>query len=408
MRHVDLREFETAERVSLSFEERDALLGLDADLTITPVRGAEDAYNVRPSFRVGAMQVGDLAVRIRPKVDISRVMFLLSYAFDPKHWRDSGFAFDEDVDLLEAMLPGFLAKLHTAFGRGVLQGYRVEEEALSTVRGRIRFDDQIRYRQGLFPPIEVRFDEFTEDIEENRVLKAAIERLRHLRLRSPKMRTQLGRNAQLLENVAHVEYPRGRFPEFTWTRLNNRYRPAVQLSELILRSRSWDLRHGHTSATAFLVDMTDLFENFVVTALREKLHLDAARFPQGAKGRGLWLDQDRRVRLKPDISWWEAGECLFIGDAKYKRINVPGVKHADIYQLLAYCVATELPGGLLIYAKGEGDPATHVVRHLDKELHVIALDLEQSPDAILHQFDDIALRIRHLRARGLSAREAAA
>jgi 5-methylcytosine-specific restriction enzyme subunit McrC len=50
------------------------------------------------------------------------------------------------------------------------------------VRGSIRFDERVRKRFGIPLPVEVRFDEFTEDILENRLLKAA---LRLLRRRSP-------------------------------------------------------------------------------------------------------------------------------------------------------------------------------------------------------------------------------
>ena len=49
------------------------------------------------------------------------------------------------------MIP-FVAAVTRALPRGVLQGYRSEEDALPTVRGRIRFDEQIKRRYGRFPP----------------------------------------------------------------------------------------------------------------------------------------------------------------------------------------------------------------------------------------------------------------
>ena len=62
-----------------------------------------------------------------------------------------------------------IAAARRAFGRGLLRGYLTEEEALHTVRGRIRFDEQIRRRYGIPLPVELRFDEFTEDILANRL-----------------------------------------------------------------------------------------------------------------------------------------------------------------------------------------------------------------------------------------------
>ena len=60
----------------------------------------------------------------------------------------------------------------------LLHGYREEEDALQTVRGRIRLDDQMRRRPGFLLPVEVRYDEFTDDILENRLVKAAVVRLK--------------------------------------------------------------------------------------------------------------------------------------------------------------------------------------------------------------------------------------
>ena len=67
------------------------------------------------------------------------------------------------------------------------------------------------------------------------------------------------------------------------------------------------------------------------------------------------LDETGRVRLKPDLVWREGAACVFVGDAKYKNITDERVPNSDLYQLLAYTTALNLPGGLLIYAEGEAD-----------------------------------------------------
>ena len=138
------------------------------------------------------------------------------------------------------------------------------------------------------------------------------------------------------------------------------------------------------SAAAFLLDMSKVFETFVVTALREELGLTDRQFPQEARGRRLHLDAGKRLVLKPDLSWWEAGECLFVGDVKYKRTpETSGVLHPDVYQLLAYTTATGLPDGLLVYAAAAGEAQENVYRvaAADKDLQTVNLDLDQEPDA---------------------------
>jgi len=413
MRREYLREHELRERLPLDSRERDTLIRLLRGAQITPTPGAEGLYDVRPGSYVGALALGDdLQVIVRPKLHVAEVMFLISYAIDPSawadpfaHWRDELVALDERAELYEAIVPSFLRHLNRALGRGVLQGYRVEEEALLTVRGRIRFDEQIRRRLGVPLPIEVSFDEFTEDIELNRILRAAVARVASLPLRRREHREGLRTVDAALERVALVRY-RQAPPVPPFTRLNEHYRGAIELACLILDGSRFELRGGEVASHAFLIDMNRVFERFALVALREALGLDTQTFPAGAAGRRLHLD-DRLpalIDLEPDLSWWESdGRPSFVGDLKYKRTQVDEVKHADVYQLLAYTIATDLPAGLLVYAAGEADSGTHVVRHAGKRLEVRTLDISGRPDQVLARVRELAMRIRELRTEGRRA-----
>ena len=202
---------------------------------------------------------------------------------------------------------------------------------------------------------------------------------------------------QVLAHVTEVEYPRIAIPQVSFNRLNRHYEPAVLLARLILRSTSIELRRGGLRASSFLVDMNKVFEDFMVRALRETLGVTEPEFPQGASGRRMFLDCDGKVRLEPDLSWWRGGRCVFVGDLKYKKARDQRVPNADIYQLLAYTIAADLAGGLLVYAQGEKPPTVHTVRHAGKRLEVMAIDLSGAPEQILAEADRIAGRIRSMR-----------
>ena len=101
--------------------------------------------------------------------------------------------------------------------------------------------------------------------------------------------------------------------------------------------------------------------------------------------------------LEPDISWWERNDCSFVGDVKYKKVNVAGIKHPDIYQLLSYTIGADVPQGLLIYAAGESEPRTHDILLAGKKLTVVSLDLAGGPDQILRQIDSLSQEIRQQR-----------
>jgi 5-methylcytosine-specific restriction enzyme subunit McrC len=92
-----------------------------------------------------------------------------------------------------------------------------------------------------------------------------------------------------------------------------------------------------------------------------------------------------------------------VGDVKYKRVNAAGIKHPDLYQLLAYTIAADLPCGLLVYAAGEGEPITHEVVEVEKRLEVVTLDLSGGPDEILEQVRVVADRIHEIARAGTGA-----
>ncbi len=401
MRHLTLREHQTEPEIELSLAERDLLRELVPSLLITPSVGRENCYDLRPGSHVGAVNLGSLSIAILPKIPVSRTMFLISYALAPDSWTERGFDFSEERSLVEAIVPGFVRQVRVALNRGPLESYRTEEASLNTMRGRVRVGDQLRRRYGAYPPVEVTYDEFTEDIEENRLIKAALHRLARMRMRSSAAKRSLRRFDSTLERVRLMSYDPRRLPEVRYTRLNEHYRPAVELAKLILRSGSFELRHGSTRASAFLLDMNAVFENFVVVALREALGATERAFPQGSRGRRLYLDGNRRILLQPDISWW-ADTCTFVGDVKYKEVPPGGVIHSDLYQLLAYVIACGLPGGLLIYGSGVASTVHEAVR-AGRTLEVASMDLSNSPESILQQVQDLSDRVKALRARSDAA-----
>ena len=102
------------------------------------------------------------------------------------------------------------------------------------------------------------------------------------------------------------------------------------------------------------------------------------------------------MHLKPDLTWHHGSSLVFVGDAKYKNL-AGGLPNADIYQMLAYVTAADLPGGLLIYAKGEAEPAIFNLRGSRRRLEVVALDLSGTLDDVLGRLSAIAHRVKALR-----------
>jgi 5-methylcytosine-specific restriction enzyme subunit McrC len=166
-------------------------------------------------------------------------------------------------------------------------------------------------------------------------------------------------------------------PPWQPTRLNARYHAALRLAELVLRATSVDHDSGVVAVNGFLLDMPQLFEDFVTTALKESL--EPAFGGQVVAQSRHYLDVAGKVLLKPDIIWRRNGVTAAVIDAKYKAEKPSGYPNADLYQLLAYCTVLGLQTGHLVYAAGNEEPATHLVRQAGTEIVCHALDLSAPP-----------------------------
>ena len=193
-----------------------------------------------------------------------------------------------------------------------------------------------------------------------------------------------------------------------FTRLNEHYRPALKLARLILTNFTLQDRHGDTAASAFMLDMNQLFEDFVTARLQRALRGKLEVAPQ----RRLYLDVERQVQIRPDLTFRRAGEAVGVADVKYKftaedsrfASGETAGRHSDYYQLLAYATALDLSEGTLIYcadasedestsqqaSTGSLATSTITVKNIGKRLHAVAIDLSGSPGDIDAQITALA------------------
>lgn len=407
MRQIDLREYEWKGPITLCPAERATLLNLNKgelkqSLTIEQVIGSSDSYRLRSAAIVGAVEAGNLSLLIRPKIAIAQLLSLACYAMGHFRQQENPFNFAERETLPDALALSLNFMARRAFARGLLHGYRARAESLYTVRGRIRFDEQLRRRFSIPLPVAVRYNEFTDDILENRLIKAAADRLSRLRLHSTPARSGLAWVVGNLDSVSLSEYPAAAVPEVKFDRLNEHYRDVVGLSRLILRHSAFEATRGEVRAAGFLMDMNRVFQEFVTVALREVLGLSVNTLSE--KWVGTLDEGDKgeagKVWIRPDLVWREGGGYSFVGDVKYKNLTDKSVPEEDLYQLLAYVTALDLPGGMLIYAQGEAEVADYTVRHSGKTLKVAALDLSGNLEQTLGRVRELAGQIKALRIGG--------
>jgi 5-methylcytosine-specific restriction enzyme subunit McrC len=386
---IELTELGEPVEVSLTTGQA-RLLAASGVVSAVPAFDRPGRWLVGPAGKVGAARVGDLTVAITPKVEIARLLFLLGYSAHGPAWQPSAVDVGTADDLVPAIAAALWRQLARAIHQGLLPGYVTVEESSPVLRGRLRESAQLAARHGLPLPLEIRHDEFTVDIAENQILRTAAERM----LLVPRVDDESRRMfRRLLRDFADVSsIPRGDpIPAWLPTRLNSRYHAALRLAELVLRATSVEHAAGTVAVNGFLIDMPQLFQDFVTVALREAL--------EGAYGGRLaaeplhHFDEAGRVRLYPDIVWHIGGAPVAVIDAKYKAEKPRGYPNADLYQMLAYCTVLGLRTGHLVYARGNEEASRHVVRLSGVQIICHALGLDQPPGPLLDEIEDLGRKI---------------
>lgn len=304
---------------------------------------------------VGGFTLGDLRIIVRPKIKPENLFFLLEVGLPSEAWQAEAIDYATNDELLPALVSFFARTAETTLARGLFHHYRHEEDDLLALRGRIDFARQFR-RGGVLVPMACSWDDFTADVDENRCLTAAV----RLALRVPDVphddRRRLRRLLGALDGVAEptVTMALDSLDRIQYSRLNEHYRPAHRLARLILANCTLQDQHGDTAASAFMLDMNQLFEDFMTARLQRAL---SGRLDVRAQTRP-YLDDERQVQIKPDLTFRHRGETVGVADLKYKLAGAdtsttgaagPLARHGDYYQLLAYTTALNLGEGTLIY-----------------------------------------------------------
>lgn len=363
-----LHEYESV-TLSLQRDQAEALQSTGF-VTVTPVSG--NLWRITAGWHVGTIVVGDLTLLIRPKIRPENLFLLLEPGLPPQAWGQDVTNYASSPNLLLAVIGFFARTVETTLGRGLVRSYRERREALPALRGRIDLGESFT-RAGLLTPIPSQFDDFTEDILENQIIKATIRQVLKVPRVSPQDRQRLLRELVALEGVSDVRIRAADTESVQITRLNDHYVSALRLAQLILANLTLVDTHGSTSTMTFMLDMNDLFQRFVTGRLRGELRGQLSVIAEPID----YLDEKRTIVLKPDLAFNKRGETVYVGDIKYKLSNGARASNSDYYQLLAYTTALELDGGILIYCRGSGEQTERstTVRSTGKKLSVRAIDL---------------------------------
>ena len=340
------------------------------------------ARTARPSLQagqvVGVLAVPGASVEILPKIDRpdgavrKALVHMLSVAYGLPV-EDSEFArlATQDETLLEFLVGVFADRLLTAVRRGLPHRYRRQQDDLPLLRGKLDIRRQIT-RHLLRPDIlACSFDELSVDTPLNRVMKAAVVRLRSITRHAGNAR-RLAELSARFEFVGESEDPL-REP-VALDRTNIAFHRIHVWSRLFLSGKWQSTTSGANAGVALLFPMNDLFETFVGRVMQSALAPGSTRL-QHAGHFALTAPDQSVFAMQPDI----VVDNKIVIDTKWKTLNpddrVVGVKQSDVYQMLAYAHAYEAARVVMLYPWHPGLPAPGIYRRWNIAGTSIAFDI---------------------------------
>ncbi|WP_428380878.1 McrC family protein [Nevskia ramosa] len=361
-------------------------------------------HSLRARGVVGILATSGCSLEILPKIDVApgettdrqnaairkRLIHMLGIALSLKI--DLGSITDlawQRETLLEILIRIFCDKLTEAVRKGMPRRYIEQEDELRTLRGRLDVVRQFT-RNAVNPSrLACRFDDLSEDIALNRIMKASVAHLSRTSGSSANQQ-RLRELAFVYADIAEVPPAALRWDDVVIDRTNRRWQDLLGMARLFLQGQYQTTTDGAGQGTALLFEMNTLFEEYVgrwvlqaVAGTDFDVSLQGGRlFCLAAEttGRGLF-------QTKPDILIRRAGVVTHVIDTKWKRISSQiddpkqGVSQSDVYQMMAYAQLYRAPRLTLLYPHHsrlggeESVHARHKITGLEATIETASIDV---------------------------------
>ncbi|MDW7670343.1 MAG: hypothetical protein SCK57_03735 [Bacillota bacterium] len=267
-------------------------------------------------------------------------------------------------DLLEVFIGIFVDELLLRLKRDMNRGYRVDQGNQAFIKGKIDFPVTLKQNSFRKHLHWVRFDHFTENIHLNSILKTVVNQL----IKQTKVsenRKKLHQALLWFEDVDVMTLTYDVWQQVTFNRLNSQYQPVFNMARLFFYNIGPSINRGKEMVFSFLVPVNQLFECYVSKWVKKRLQEGESCQSQGPVKYLAVMNEQEKVRLKPDVTVSKGGKVVRLYDAKYKELQMEyliddpdqlmirgvGVSQADIYQMLAYGVRYQCADISLVYPK---------------------------------------------------------
>lgn len=338
---------------------------------------------------------------------IKNIYYMLSYAFTTLNQGEYEDIAKESFDHIHDLFAAILAKgIARQLKQGLYREYIGKEENLTELRGKIDLNGTIRNRMAKKQQLSCEYDELSENILLNQILKTTA----FLLMRHPDVASDhkmlLKQEMLFFSNVDTVKQPSMiRWSNIRFHRNNASYRMLISLCQLVLEGMLLTNEQGEYRLASFLDQqhMERLYEKFILEYYQQEhpeLHTAASQVSWALdEGVGTMLPT-----MQTDITL-SKGKNVLIIDAKYytktlqSQYDTYSIHSGNLYQIFTYVKNKTAEykddphtvSGMLLYAKTDEQIQPDQEYKLDGNwFYVKTLDLNCPFSEIREQLDVIA------------------
>lgn len=254
------------------------------------------------------------------------------------------------LSLLEIFIKMFLDEVSILTKQGLKAAYTPVEANERFYKGKLLASQNIKHNLITQDRFFVRYDDFSINRPENRVIKSTL-RFLLKQTADSRNRQNTTRLLTFFDGVDCSASYEADFSKCISDRSMSHYDKALSWCRVFLRGNSFTAFTGSEVALALLFPMEKVFESFVAAKLRKHIGSSISLRTQDARY-SLFDNPIRAFALRPDIVL-ESGERTVILDTKWKLLSDnsrnSGISQSDMYQMYAYSKKYDADGIVLLY-----------------------------------------------------------
>ena len=319
---------------------------------------------IRPGNFIGVVRIGDCILQVHSKFQKPEMDYMAMFLRCADHpqvgghmqnclhfWpEESLIEVDDAPDFCGLIAAAFLRELNDLCAHRLRRNFvREEANLVGKAKGKILSAENIRRNlsRGRAERVFCAYQSVSDDILENRILRAALERVAVYLSGAGLFRDGQGTLERWVRScrshLRGVSVVRVRGGDFLSARSRgafSHYRRPLHLARAVLESTGFDLdgANGRASGVVpFALNSAELFERWAQVKLLESAEFSGLQ--AGYERSNTFSREGGQIAIRPDFWIRKKGENpAMILDAKYKSApqNFGEVAKKDIYQMVAY------------------------------------------------------------------------